>query len=61
MNRLFADYESDAADQDCGTLAADLASNVFRFMMLDENLLAWSLQSACDSRPSCRISPATAA
>jgi hypothetical protein len=50
VNSLFAAYESDAADPDADGTADALASSVFRFMMLDEGLLAHSLRSARDSR-----------
>ena len=51
INRLFAAYEAGAAEHACGEQAIALAGSGFRFMMLDEGLLAYSLANACNARP----------
>jgi hypothetical protein len=55
INRLFAAYESGTASPDCGSRAGALASETFRFMMLDEDLLAYSLRNACDASSRRRV------
>jgi hypothetical protein len=47
VNRLFAEFEANASDSGCGDVAEHLAGGLFRFMMLDRDLLAYSLGSAC--------------
>ena len=47
INGMFADFERSPGGPDCDAAADTLASRVFRFMMLDEGLLAASLRGAC--------------
>ena len=53
VNQLFAGFEATAgaSGSDCADCAAALAGDLYRLMMLDENLLAFSLSSHCDQRP----------
>ncbi|MGA9027258.1 MAG: hypothetical protein WB440_14480 [Steroidobacteraceae bacterium] len=53
VDRLFARIETAHADSRCRDAAETLAGDLFRFMMLDENLLVHAFVRACpfDSRP----------
>lgn len=47
VNQLFAGFEAAPDRIACAESAAALTSKVFRFMMLDEDLLAYSFTRLC--------------
>ena len=49
VNRLFMAFEAVETERDCGGAAEELAGSLFRFMMLDQALLEFSLARACDT------------
>ena len=48
VNQLFAGFEASASASGCADSAEALAGDLYRLMMLDENLLAFSLSCHCD-------------